>query len=531
MNKKAWNQLYKVSSEGKKCIELFNPEVEDILKASCDIVSYSAKWGGSSVDFDMLEEYLWLLANNLEQRKMLPEVWDKEAYMKFIEEFEIHPPKVGKDRKIEYTDEGQLVFNEEAYIIKKDQYRLKASNIQNLSLLLFYLFDFFKPMLLPQRFDVILKNCNSLGIEMPEIPRTNDYRGYLEYYYDICSVWNEFQKENELTDAELCACIYDFAPFLQEESEKSELPKPTNVWLTGAGAKNKGDFDFLDTLGKDSEKNGESVWACNERTRRGDIIVVYCNTPRSYIHSIWRSNSGGIFNPFDYYHCRTTICDGILVPHITFNELRTDDYMSNVPIVRKGLRGINGVGLTSKDYAEILRMIEAKGGDLGELPHLYEGSSVDFGEIKLEKDVEEKILIPMLKRLGYNEADWTRQLSRKAGRKEKAIPDFVFFPVGNKHFENAPMIIEAKLDMAPVREHLKAFEQGLSYASMLHSSIMGICDKERLIIFKVDKNGCADRNNPIFENHWDAIYSDSEVGAELTQLIGREVVNEIKIEQ
>ena len=60
---------------------------------------------------------------------------------------------------------------------------------------------------------------------------------------------------------------------------------------------------------------------------------------------------------------------------------------------------------------------------------------------------------------------------------------------------------------------------------------MGICDKERLIIFKVDKNGCADRNNPIFENHWDAIYSDSEVGAELTQLIGREVVNETKIEQ
>ena len=40
----------------------------------------------------------------------------------------------------------------------------------------------------------------------------------------------------------------------------------------------------------------------------------------------------------------------------------------------------------------------------------------------------------MLKRLGYTESDWTRQLSQKAGRKEKAIPDFVFFPKGEKHF-------------------------------------------------------------------------------------------------
>lgn len=147
---------------------------------------------------------------------------------------------------------------------------------------------------------------------MPEIPRTNDYKAYLTYYFDICSAWNEFQKDNELTDAELCACIYDYASMLQENSEKADLPKPTNVWLTGASG--KGDFAFLDSLGKNAGENGESIWACNERTRRGDIVVLYCTSPRSYIHSIWRSNSGGIFNPFDYYHCRTTVCDGILTP-------------------------------------------------------------------------------------------------------------------------------------------------------------------------------------------------------------------------
>ena len=41
----------------------------------------------------------------------------------------------------------------------------------------------------------------------------------------------------------------------------------------------------------------------------------------------------------------------------------------------------------------------------------------------------------MLLQLGYSEADWSRQLSQKAGRTEKAIPDFVFFQRGEKHFE------------------------------------------------------------------------------------------------
>ena len=60
---------------------------------------------------------------------------------------------------------------------------------------------------------------------------------------------------------------------------------------------------------------------------------------------------------------------------------------------------------------------------------------------------------------------------------------------------------------------------------MLRSSIMGICDKERLVLYTVDSFGSADRNNPIFEDHWVSIYSNQEVGAQLKKLIGREVIH------
>jgi hypothetical protein len=204
--------------------------------------------------------------------------------------------------------------------------------------------------------------------------------------------------------------------------------------------------------------------------------------------------------------------------------LKTDSYFADIPIVRKNLQGINGVELNAKDYSELLRIIQEKGGNPELYPKLFNGKDIDFGEITLEKDVEEKILIPMLKQLGYHEEDWTRQLSQKAGIGLKAIPDFVFFPKGEKHFASAPMVIEAKFDMSLIREQQNAFSQGLSYARLLRCIIMGVCDKERLILYKVDNNGFADRNSPIFEEHWASIYGNSEIGAKLNQLIGREVI-------
>lgn len=526
MNKQLW-KMYKQSPDGKACIDLFNPEVENISDGAFAIWKYSSKWGADPVEGNFREEidrFLWLWGTNLSQRGLIPDKWDRESFRIFVKEYDILRPKCDNKGEIEYTNDNQVVLEEGSYVLKKEQYREKAASISFFSLLLYYSFEFFKPILLPKRFDVIQRNCNALGISLPTIPRSNDYKEYLDYYFDLCESLNTFQQENELTDAELCACIYDFANLLIEESKDTTLPKPTNVWLTGAGV---GDFAFLDSLGIAPQGNKRAIWACNERTRRGDIVVVYCTSPRSYIHSIWRSDSGGFFNPFDYYHCRTTVRDGIKVPPLSFKDLKEDSHMSQIPIVRRNLQGINGIELTSENYAALLRMIRKKGGDSTQLPQLFEGVNVDFGEIKLEKDVEENILIPTLKKLGYSDSDWTRQLLLKAGRKEKAIPDFVFFPRGKEHFETAPMIIEAKLDMAPVQELQKAFEQGWSYAKLLRSTFMGICDKERLVLYKADSNGFFDRNNPIFENHWAAIFADSNIGAQLAKLIGREVIKGI----
>lgn len=515
MNTNLWN-LYKQSDRGKKAIATFDPEVKDVFSGIEAIKAFESQiWDGYD-DTENAQGYYFLCLANFQNSTLLPKDGEptREEYSNFIDKYQLYGAKADKDGNIS-------VFSDEKPLLPADKMRRKASDTSLLSLYLYYNYTTFKPMLLPSRFDIVQRNCDLLGIEMPEPPRSKGYKDDCMYYYDICQSWNEFQQQNGMTDAELCACVYDFASMLVDEHGNNELPSPTNVWLTGGSG---GDFAFLDSLGKDKEDNHKGIWACNERTRRGDIIIMYCLSPRSYIHSVWRANSGGIFNPFDYYQCRTTICNGVRIPNITFNDLKSDSYFASVPIVRKNLQGINGWEFTANDYKELQRLIKEKGGDVSTLPQLFEGTEIDFGEIKLEKDVEEKILITALKELGYNETDWTRQLELKAGRSEKAIPDFVFFAKGQKHFESAPLVIEAKLDMSSVTEQQKAFRQALSYARMLRSKLMAICDKERIIVYKVDDYGAADRSHPLFENHWKAVFADSAIGAKLKQVIGAEIV-------
>ena len=497
MTTKIW-EMYKESPRGKDLIALFSPDTEDMYQRAMEILKFSLVVN-THIQIEGASKYIDSLCSEESPLQLIPDEITREGWEYYI---------TGS-----YDTSDSPEFN-------NNDYREFASIIHLESIVMYLYHDFFKPILYPNRFDIIQRNCNAVGINLPPIPRTNSYKEYLMYYYDICEAINEYQKENQMTDAEVCACIYGCAEmFVDDKDEVSEMPRPINVWFTGAS---KRDYELLE--------NGdvsEHIWACNERTRRGDIVVIYCTSPYSYIHSIWRASSEGIFNPFDYYHCRTLVSNGIKIPKITFQDLRTHPYFSKVPIVRRNLQGINGIELSSKDYTELLNFIEAKGGDVSELPKLFEKSADLDVELNIEKDVEEKLLIPLLDKLGYKSSDWSRQLSQKAGRNMKAIPDFVFFPKGKEHYQNAPFLIEAKYDMSSIRAIKEAFGQAVSYSRMMQCKVMGICDKERLILYKLTSSGAWDQSKPIFENHWEVINNDADVYAALRKIMAPEIIKSL----
>ncbi len=513
MNKNIW-ELYKNSERGKKAITLFtineNDNLEDKIREIC--TTYSNGIGGINEVDNLINRFFLIVDNIFCDNLILKENENVDEYFeKLIDNLELG--------FIDEKDGELFKSKEEKPIVKQKDYKSFCSLIPDISLVLFtFLPNAFIPILFSENFDVLIKIFDVLEIPMPQLPISTNKRGRLVFYNQLCQNIFNFSEKHKLNSIETCACIYDFSLMLldEEQEENTKLPQPTNIWLTG------GSKEDYKTFLKNPVKGVKSVWTCNEKTKKGDVIIMYVRHPYSCIQSVWRADIDGVYTPFNYYNSRTKVTRGIVVPHISLKELKADSYFSKLPIVRKNFQGVNGVQLSAKDYKELQRLFTEKGFDISVLPQLYNPNLEFSVELNNEKDVEEKLLIPLLNKLGYKETDWGRQLSQKAGRKEKVIPDFVFLPKGEIHFQNAPMIIEAKYDMSSNIEQTKAYNQALSYARMMKSNYFAICDKHRVIVYKENK-GRFNRFNPIFESYWQNL-NDAEIFNTLKLLVGRESI-------
>ena len=520
--------MYKKSEDGKRVLDTF--DVAPVFaSAEDDKISFEAiyQWAVGVYDFACEKEpelfpksyktdfpdiyaksVLATLTGNLKNDAGLFDVEkpSRELFEKFIDSFYLsYEDEEGKE--IVYTEAGN--------------YRDKSSDMHVLSMVLYFNNPFFIPMLYYARFDIIQSSCARLGIEMPVLPKLSKYRDYLLYYYDLCVTIDKWREEQGMDDVEICACLYDYAPrYIASTQEVQELPKPTNVWFVGA---DKDDFETIDNF----DDPTPHLWQCNDRVLRGDIVVLYCRTPRSFIHSIWRANCDGLFNPFDNYTTRTFLVNGIRVPEITIKELHAHSYFKEVPIVKKNLRGIGRTELSATDYEELLKWIGQKGGDVEKLPKLYEGTWKEWDDIAKEHNVELH-LEKFLEDIGYEKGDWKTQLKYKKGRGESEIPDYVILPEGEELHKHSPLMIEVKKHMKTSKERAENFSQAYSYARSVFARYLGICDKVRLIIYERNSEGCYDQKSPIFDEQWATIYNDPSTFARVKKLIGKSVLQHQK---
>ena len=496
MNKKNWH-FYRTSEEGKKTVEIFDCfQPTSLEQIAVGIFCFQEHKQQQAIPLARyINNYYWL-AEILDEKYNIEDVQDVDEFLAFIDDIDF----LGNNRE-------------------------KLSWLPVLSIYLYISYGYYKPILFSHRYDYFLQLCANLGIEMPEMTRSRDYREYFRYYHQLCGALYKFQTENELSNEEMCACLYDYAATLGDDNaEPAELPQPTNIWLTGAS---KFDVEEISRKGLT-----ETIWACNERTRRGDIIIIYALTPNSCLYAIGRAKTGGFFDPFDYYHCRAVFTDGQLLPRIPFKELKAHPYISQIPVFRQNLQGINGRELTPKDYAEIVALIRSHG-YTEPLPELLNVADYEMPKVRVEKDVEEKILKPFLAKIGYvADEHYTQQLSQQFGRKEKGIPDFVFFPYEQiRHNYIAPFIIEAKFDMrnSSVLQREKDFAQAFSYAKGMKCALFALCDIDRFVLYTMPQSGAPDVNKPVFDDYWANIHTNAEVFMRLKKLIGKETIENIKV--
>jgi hypothetical protein len=286
----------------------------------------------------------------------------------------------------------------------------------------------------------------------------------------------------------MCAFLYDFAPrFLEEEDEV--LPEPSKVWLVTGGTGGNGDFEWLETAVED--EGAVDFWQGNLDTRRGDILLMYCVSPYSYIHSIWRAITDGFVDPFFHYHSTVWIGHPIKTVPVTFKEMKAHPLLSQKGAIKAHLQGPSGKPFTLEEYEAILDIMKSKGQDVSALSRPRAVSFLTSTELTNERDVETELVEPLLLRLGYTPSDWLRQMPLRMGRGERIYPDYVFGADTARGEERAEMVLEAKFSIGSQRDLQEAYLQAVSYAYRLRAKKAVLASREGLWVFSQKRGSFA----------------------------------------
>ena len=455
-------QLYKQSDQGKAAIAAFMPECED------DCYNVFIKYNpGVTGDKDTYTELL------------------ETAYV-WASDWEIDSLEDAKDAFTFIVNHGLRMEGQD--VIFPQEYDFILLIISPLSFGLYNSSKFFIPNFFQYNFYALKKLVDYFELELPDYPKKSDYRARCMYYWELCEMFYKFRMDNDLSPEELCAFIYDFAPNVIGEQPIAELPEPTNAWFIGGVLQNE-----------DKDPNYVSSWQANSETKRGDILIQYETAPISAITAIRIATTDGIIDPFFHWYTWAHMSQYTAIPPITLKELRSDAYFSTHSLVRKNFQGVNGWQITGNDYNELLRIIREKGGNADALPRLYAPPAPKTKDVKKERDVETELLEYYLGKLGFTEGrDYRRQLPIHAGRGHRVFPDYALHYDETPDYERARVLIEAKLEMKNNAQIEACFKQAYSYAKLLESSVIVLCDKNCLMIYEKKDSFDRDRYTKIY---------------------------------
>ena len=378
--------------------------------------------------------------------------------------------------------------------------------------------EFFFPYLFARRCDILRDLCDRYDIPFPDIPGKLRKRERALFYLAVNREMQRFRERNGLSPSELNAFLYDFAPNDAAAGRALDLPAPSAVWFVMGGTGSNGDFKYLDA----ADESSISYWQGNIEARRGDIVLMWCVSPRSSLHSVWRVLDDGFNDPYFHYYSMIRIGKPIRIPPISFSELSRNSVFSGKSAVRSRFQGCSGTAFSADEYREILRLASAKGFDIATLPEPPEDLRLPDVSLSCERDVEIYLVEPLLQRLGFSEADWRYQPRIRMGRGERNVPDYVLGADETPGEEAGVAVIESKFDISTAKERREAFVQAKSYALRLQADTVVLAARQGVWVFKRDRRSfdeslCAFRN-------WKEI-ARPEIVVELASVFGKHAID------
>lgn len=477
-------ERYKKSPEGKEVIAIFNhlttseATVEEMLEV---IKRFDPEFSKNTSKKEEQRQLKALTYFNNLIKDFLPKSdseWDEFNHGEFFGEL-THFLAV-EDENVSIFDAPQIGFK-----------NILNNNIILSTVLSSYMPEYFIPNLFVMQFVYFKKIAEKYEFNLPEeIPLRSDYRGRWLYYIHICNAICQFSIENELQDfGELCAFLFDYELTNMKEEMEAEYNKPMpsvpeQAWI------------LVGNYGEGEKTMESGFWQSNQLTSKGDIMLFYEKSPVKKLNAVWTALEDGFVDPFGHYYSYSIIGKKIEIPDdkaITFEEFKNSEYFkardSKGNFVSKNFQDVSGWSVTAKDYKEIKNMLEGKGFDTSVLPALYEPKFDLDVVISDEKDVENKMLIPLLEKMGFKRGeDYEQQVNLPAGHGSTGKrPDFCLHMKGSGVHLKAKVVIEVKEFMKDIPQIKTDYGQALTYAKWASPQVFILCDKNQIRVYQRNK--------------------------------------------
>ncbi len=468
---------YLCTREGKKALAFFDNFEQNIRKKD-----YRAF-------FDLFSHFCIIPPNFADCKEKV------DSYYEILRDIEEEPKEFSHENEEEITpeflidamkDSIKAGIKEEMVHDKKTSFRDFLPSITYFSVLCHLLApEHFFPYFFNTQFNCLEEIFYLFSVPMPPLPGKTNYEKRFDFYFELCKVLYEFRLQHNLSYQELNVVLYCFAPHCTEKIPLSakqypddspvelsaELPAPSKVYLCGA------DNNDTQTLEGSTSKD-ILCWAGNPFMRTGDLVFIYETNPVSGIRTAWRCVTDGIYDPFEYFYNRVFIGNKIELPPITLKDLKDNPLWAQKGVVKAHMQRLAGTACSYAEYQELRNMLQTKGFDTEKLPHIQFTGLDETVELQNESDVEQHLLEPFLKNIGFQKKNWVRQLPLRMGRGTKVFPDYVLFPQGTKGEEKATFVWEAKFSIHTEKQLTEAFYQAKSYALRLQSNAFGLVSKE-----------------------------------------------------
>jgi len=236
-------ELYKQSKDGKKSIKMYSTLIIDILKK---------KFGLDYVEFEIDKEKHNAFETYTALFNIAQAVKDHISKFKIDnidEAISLFENLVRKGIPLQALDKNNQLTTV-SYFCKKGSESDWYNFITHVSFGLYLAHpEFFTPYIFYYSFYWLEQICGIFNIPLPSPSGKRNHFERTMHYGQLSRSFYEFRKLCDLSPAEMCSFLYDFALNFIENEDTKELPKPSKVWLIGGGKQN---FEFLDHIMQES---------------------------------------------------------------------------------------------------------------------------------------------------------------------------------------------------------------------------------------------------------------------------------------